>query len=679
MQLAVRDEQAKADTDERSAPRPRHHSLPYRPDIDGLRAVSVLAVILFHAKVPGFAGGYVGVDVFFVISGYLITQVLMVPSEHGFLGQLRGFYVRRCRRILPALLVMLLVSALLACWLFLPSELRRFGTHVAFASAFLSNLAVWREGGYFDVSTPFNPLLHLWSIAVEEQFYVVFPLVFLACGGALQGRTRALLASVALVSFALCVWASYRSPYANFFLAPTRAWELLLGSLVALGVGRSLSTHAAREALAGAALLAILGCVFWYDDSMRYPGLYALVPCVSAAILLATAKDSPSRVGRWMSARPLVFTGLISYSLYLWHVPVFAFVGYYNVRPLEAWQVAVLLPAIYLVSAVSWRYVEAPVRGRKLLATDSRLLGAAAGTTAMVASLGLVMWLSDGIPGRLGEADATLIRNIDRLQRDATDCAVRPLPTIAAGSLCSYGPSAGASADVVVWGDSHALALLPEYERIAAARNVRVHAAATSACRPLLGAASNVDTPARRQACDDFNRAAVEAIEKIDPALVILNAYWMYPDLDIATTTTTTAGAEPADGSAPFRQAFERSLRAIDAGERKVCVIGGVPTLEYVMPYAYAMARRRGIDTDFIGLRPSEAASQHRELDQHLAELRRRHAFTLVDPKATLCAGSTCAIVTSDGKSVYRDNNHLSIAGAELVGASLEACFDAIG
>jgi hypothetical protein len=464
-------------------------------------------------------------------------------------------------------------------------------------------------------------------------------------------------------------------PNANFFLVPTRAWELLAGSLVAAGVGRSLSAHPARDVFAGAALLAIAACVVGYDDRLRYPGLYALVPCLGAALLLATAGGATSRVGGWLSARPLVFTGLISYSLYLWHVPVLAFAGYYNVRPLGPWHVAALLAAIYLLSAASWRYIEAPFRGRGSPVSDRAALRAAGAATLCVAALGLTLWMSGGWPARLGTADTTLISNLDRLQRDAVDCAVRPLGTIASGALCRYGPSDGAKADVVVWGDSHALALLPAYERIAAERNVRVHAAAHSACRPLLDATSRSETPLRRQACVDFNRAAVEAIDAIDPALVILNAYWSYPDLDIAASPDDAS----ANGTPPFEAAFERSLRAIDAGRRKICVIGDVPTLDYVMPYAYSMARRRGIDPGFVAPQSAEAYLEHRQLDGYLGELQGRHGFALVDLKGVLCQGPSCAVVTPDGRSVYRDNNHLSIAGAELVGGSLEACFDGIG
>ena len=651
-------------------------SLPYRPDIDGLRAISVLAVVLFHADVPGFAGGYVGVDVFFVISGYLITQVLMMPSERSLAGQLRDFYVRRCRRILPALTVMLVGTTALACWLLVPRDLARFGTDLGFTAAFLGNWAAWRSGGYFDLDAPSSPLLHLWSIAVEEQFYVAFPLVFLAVGARKRARLG-LLAGAAVVSFGLCVWASYYEPRANFFFAPTRAWELLLGSVVALGLGRSLSTHRARGLFAGIALLAILGCVAWYDDKLRYPGIFAVVPCVSAAILLATARTSTSLVSRWMSAKPLVFTGLISYSLYLWHLPVLAFAAYYNIWPLGPWLLAVLLALIYVLSGASWRLVEAPIRGRKMLRRDAPFLAAAGGATALVGLFGFMMWQSDGLPARLNEADATLVDmdNFDRLRQDAIACTGTPIAAGVTDTLCRYGKGHGATADVVVWGDSHTLALLPAYERIATARNVNIYAAWFSSCRPLLEPGVDHKKPADPPTCGDFNRGMLRAIDAIDPALVILNAYWTYPSLTIAAPPNS----EPEHGAAPFQLALERTLRILAAKGRKICVVGDVPTLEYRMPYAYLMGRRRGIDTSFIALPRAEAQAQHQELDKYLAELQKRYAFTLVDPKATFCRGSACAIVTPDGKSIYRDDNHLAVAGARLLSGSLEACFDGVG
>ena len=649
-------------------------TIPYRADIDGLRAISVLAVVLFHAQVPGFEGGYVGVDVFFVISGYLISQLLLAPSDLGVRGQLRDFYVRRARRILPALLAMLFLVAAIACWLFLPDQLLHFGMQLSATSVFTANVALWREGGsYFGTKTAFNPLTHLWSIAVEEQFYVVFPVFFLATRKA-RGVTRLALFVVATsISFALCVWASYHSPIANFFLAPTRAWELLLGSLVAMGLGDALSRHRARDAFAAAALLALAGCVLGYSSDLRYPGLYAIVPCASAAILLATSRRSLSLTGRWLAVRPLAFTGLISYSLYLWHLPLLAFARYYSIRPLEPRHLAALLPLIYLVSVASWLYVEQPIRSRKWLGSDSRFLPAAVGATLVIGLVGLTLWRSEGLPTRLSAADQRLMDTGPNRPLDATSCITRPLSAVAAGSLCELGPKNDAKADVVVWGDSHAVVLFPAYEEIASARNVRIHAAARSSCRPLIDFASKSESSARRKSCGDFNRAMLSAIDSIDPDLVILNAWWLVPDLEL----TATGAEKLADGTPSFEQAVERTLRAI--GRRRVCVVGDVPALNYWMPYAYSMARRRGIDAGFIAVSTSAAKSQLRELDRDFAELRQRNGFTFVDPKSALCAGSTCALVTADGRSVYRDNNHLTVVGAQLLTRSLGACFDGIG
>jgi hypothetical protein len=214
---------------------------------------------------------------------------------------------------------------------------------------------------------------------------------------------------------------------------------------------------------------------------------------------------------------------------------------------------------------------------------------------------------------------------------------------------------------------------LPAYEHIAERRDVRIQMAVRSACRPLLEAASRAEPLVRRQVCDDFNRAAASAVDAIDPDVVILNAYWTFPDLAISATSPL---ADATDGSPPFEQAFERTLRAIGP-DRRVCVVGGIPTLEYHTAHAYWMARKRSLDTAFLALTPAEAARKHRELDGYFADLRERHTFTFVEPKAALCAGSTCALLTPDGRPVYRDNNHLTPAGALLLVDSLETCFDA--
>jgi hypothetical protein len=377
-----------------------------------------------------------------------------------------------------------------------------------------------------------------------------------------------------------------------------------------------------------------------------------------------------------MSAKPLVFTGLISYSLYLWHLPVLAFAGYYQVRPLEPWHLALLLILVYALSAASWRYVESPVRGRRVLRGDSGFLATAAATTGAIALFGVTMWHTAGFPGRLSEADAKLLDySGDHFRQSAIECTPRSVTAVAAGEFCRYGAADGAAADVVVWGDSHALVLMPAYDSIAKARNLRVHGAWFSACPPLLDAVADTGSPDDALNCGGFNRAMLRAIDAIDPELVILNAYWTSPKLDVVSATR----GGPTHGLPPFQVALERTLHALEAQRRKVCVVGDAPTLKYGGPYAYAMARRRGIDTAFITLSRTEAQAQHSDLDRALLELRGRHSFTLVDPKEALCGEAECAILAPDGRSAYRDNNHLSDVGAYLISASLEACFDGVG
>ena len=293
----------------------------YHPEIDGLRAVAVVPVILFHAGFPAFSGGFVGVDVFFVISGFLITTIIVADLEAGRFSFAR-FYERRARRILPALFLVVVACIPFAWFWMLPGQLERFAQSVVSVCVFMSNVLFWRQSGYFEPATDLRPLLHTWSLAVEEQFYIVYPVLLLALWRVAKGRVAAALTVAAAISLALCVVASQYQPTANFYLLPTRAWELFVGALCAL---RPVRPHRRQDdLLAWAGLAAILVAVATFDETTPFPSLWTLLPVVGTCFLLIYAVPT-SGPGRVLSTPSLVGLGIVSYGAYLWHQPLFAF------------------------------------------------------------------------------------------------------------------------------------------------------------------------------------------------------------------------------------------------------------------------------------------------------------------------------------------------------------------
>lgn len=335
----------------------------YRPEIDGLRAISVLSVILFHAGFDQFSGGFVGVDVFFVISGYLITSLILSDLETGSfrLGQ---FYLRRARRIFPALFLVTVVTIPFALFLFDLGEINSYAKTVFGVATFSSNIVFWLQTGYFDVSAEFKPLLHTWSLAVEEQYYLLFPLTCLLFW---RLGSKVLFFSVLFgfcVSFALGDWASYNRAGAGFYLLPTRAWEILAGALAAFYQTRASfdlrnSKFAVFLSLSG--LCMILFSAVAFGPATPVPGRYILIP-VLGAVLVILATDRCHFVGRVLAWQPLVAIGLLSYSLYLWHQPVFAFARYQSDIVSGGWQIGVLALLLVPLAYLSWRFVEVPFR-----------------------------------------------------------------------------------------------------------------------------------------------------------------------------------------------------------------------------------------------------------------------------------------------------------------------------
>ena len=342
--------------------------IAHRKDIDGLRAVAVVPVVLYHAGLPAISGGFVGVDVFFVISGYLITRIIRDElSAKRF--TLLGFYERRARRLLPALLFMM-AACFAAAWVLLPPDkFTDFAASAAATAAFSSNFWFWLfSGGYFADAANYLPLLHTWSLAVEEQFYILFPFLLVAIARFNRLVSFSIISVVAFASLLSAILAVYYWPNAAFYLAPARAWELGIGALIAIAAMPTIRVRWVREAVAGVGLLAIILAVFTYDESTPFAGLAVLAACLGAAAIIGVGTTGTSITSALLSWRPLVFCGLISYSLYLWHWPILSFL---RVRvqsvELSLEQGAVAVIAAIIMATISWAFVERPFRNRAFL------------------------------------------------------------------------------------------------------------------------------------------------------------------------------------------------------------------------------------------------------------------------------------------------------------------------
>ena len=645
-----------------SVPAGRSRAPAYRPDIDGLRALAVISVILFHNGIPGFDGGYVGVDVFFVISGYLITQLLEESRDESAPRRLATFYVRRMRRILPALLATCLVTAIVAIALFSPDQLVNVGKFLAATPVMLSNVATWTRGDYFAPGVRQLPLSHLWSISVEEQFYLIYPLLLIAITRYRLPYRRLTLVVFASLSLALCVWASHRAPEANYVFAPTRAWELLLGGMLTIGGAPRIGNRIAAEGLAVAGLLGIAIAVHLYTSAMRYPGTAAMLPCMASAALLATGSGPrPALVNRMLSWPPLVFVGLISYSLYLWHQPLLVFANYYYIAPLRPTATAALLVATLLVATASWRFIERPVRARILMkSTRTLLVGVGVGSAGILLA-GLVLWNSDGFPQRFPPQTRGLIVSMTATPELVRCVEEVSLEQVRAGRVCNYG-SGDPSPKVLLWGDSHALAMMPAVKELAKAHGMHLYFVAKYNCLPLFAPSNptKIDTATDRYGCANFNTAVLEAVTRLEPELIILDGAW-------------------AAGEAPPRvpdvaAGIEQTVSRVGHHSRSICVVFAVPMLKYAVSDALFVARRRHIPDDFLRLSRADALAQHRDMEHDMRAAAQRSGLTLVDPKDALCPADSC-LYKADDQSLYFDDSHLSVYGALYVARTLEPCF----
>lgn len=661
--------------------------IAYRAEVDGLRALAVLPVMLFHAGASALPGGFVGVDVFFVISGYLITSIIVAEREAGTFT-LAGFWERRARRILPPLFVVM-IACLPAAWVWLlPHDARDFARSAAAVAVFASNILFWRESGYFSAAAELKPLLHTWSLAVEEQYYLLFPLAVLL--GWRLGR-RGLLVAFALaatLSFALALWLVPARPVAAFFLLPTRGWELLVGAMLALAArpgGAAPGVAVARplaELGAATGLALIAYAVFAFGPSTPFPGPPALVPTLGAALAIAFATPA-TLAGRLLGARPLVQVGLLSYSAYLWHQPLLAFARHASLddppRPLMFALAAAALPIAWL----SWRFVERPFRDRRRVSRRTVLV-LGLGFSALFVTLGLAAGSAAMLNARLAAQPALAaiqgLAERSRLGPAACDAQLAAQRGISPG--CALG-AAGAERRFALFGDSHARALFDALDEAAREAGLAGVAYMSEACPPLLTTDSlHDDVPARRcrRLRDDF--FAKLATPEVAP-VVVMHSRWTMVMEHVrfdngegghepgAPASWEGAGSATLGHEAALAADFARSVRAVLDSGRAVVLVYPVPEAGWDVPRRMMKQLRAGVP-----LAPADASTSvqayRRRTERARAALDaigthpRLHR---VDPAAHLCDAEVAGrcVTQAGGVPLYFDDNHLSRVGARRV------------
>ena len=650
--------------------------LRYRPDIDGLRCVAIVAVLLAHADLGWFRGGYVGVDVFFVVSGFLITRILW-PGPRTELdagpGFLLAFYERRARRILPALTVVVAATLAASFATLGPQRFVEVARSAVATAFFVSNLHFWRTlGDYFGTDVRLQPLLHTWSLAVEEQFYLLFPLLLALLARA--GRVRALvaLALICLLSFALAQHAvTGGRQQAAFFLLHARAWELGVGAALALAPLPLPRHRPVVESLALLAAAAILVPVVAYDAVMPFPGLAALPPVLGTAALIWLHGGRDSAVKTALRWRPVVFIGLVSYSVYLWHWPIVVFDRIVLGEPTPARSLACVAVSLAL-GAASWRWIERPFRDPSGPLRGRRVAFAAAGAaTAAVAIAGAAIVLSGGLPGRLPPEALRLYAASDDVHPLRGECRTAARIGVA---RCRIGAPAvpEAPADFLLWGDSHAEALLPAVEAAAIRAGKSGFATILTGCAPLLHVDRVDEGPPTR--CSAYADAVMTFLPgRDDLPLVILSARWELSARGTRSDEPSRAAllvnrahdlpsGRFADNFAAFTAGIADTVAAIGATGRRTVILGSVPEIGWSVP--------DGLGQSLVLGRPAPAApdaavvaARNARSDAVFAALASRPGVAYL-PLAPILCTPVCAVTDAAGRPAYIDDDHMSRAGA---------------
>lgn len=659
--------------------------MKYRKEIDGLRAVAVLPVILFHAGFEAFSGGFVGVDVFFVISGYLITSIILSDMENGKFS-IVTFYERRARRILPALFFVMLCSLPFAWLWLLPSHLKDFSQSLTAVAAFSSNILFWLETGYFGTASELKPLLHTWSLAIEEQYYMFFPLFLMALWKLRRRLIFGSLLFVGVISLIAAQWGAYNKPSATFFLLPTRGWELAIGALIAFyflykrdHVEFIREHKKVSEAFGAVGLALIIYSVFAFNQNTPFPSLYALVPTIGTGLIIAFS-TSETVVGRFLGIGPMVGVGLISYSTYLWHQPLFVFTRHRSLtEPGTAFLLFLSVLSLAL-AYISWRYVEAPFRDKAIVSRGKVFSFAVVGSI-FFASVGLAGHLMEGSPLRLDNAALELLS----LKENSVAKRIKYQEEVTKALTTNKYSIIGISRDkpkFLIIGDSHAQALVSSFDN--KGKNVEVSGIDMTyfSCPPLVNT-EIFENFNQQKTCRNIREDFFTNLDKEDstlPEYIVLSARWSIlfervrfnnreGGVEFGSSVKLINRQSSVVTEDILLKEIHNSVRKILDSGRKVILIYPIPEAGWVVPEMLAKSLFLGekfgikITTSYDVFKERNVKSYHA-----LESIGYEKGLLRIYPEKFFCNTIEGRCLNSvESNPLYYDDDHLTQFGADFV------------
>ncbi len=639
--------------------------LQYRPELDGLRALAVIPVILFHAGLESLSGGFLGVDVFFVISGYLITNIIYSEMTAGRFT-FKSFYERRARRILPALVLVCMVSVPAAYFILLPTDFKEFAGSLVSVFLFVSNFFFWTQTDYFATSSDLKPLLHTWSLAVEEQFYIFFPILLLALRNFSRKTVLNVILVLSLGSFLFSIIGSRRFFDANFFLLPSRAWELGAGAAIALALGGGVLSKSKVTAIGGwLGLILVLGSYVFLDKTMLMPGLFSVFPVLGTVLIICCVGHSGDLSTRVMSFKPMVWIGLISYSAYLWHQPIFAFARHLSVFELTFAASVLMVAFTILLSWLTTKFVEAPFRNKKLIKLP-KIAGMSGLASVAFIALGAFVFINQGLPERKDGLAGEVEQLFQRTEGLASNCHLSPLP-----KECMKSGNASEQT-VAIWGDSFAMHLVDGI--ISSHPDLNLIQLTMHSCPPFASVtpfdpwSNGKKGQGWTDQCRTFNENSLRHIlDNPDIEAVVISS--QFSQIERAKFFVDDNGQQTKASIQNIEPYFRKTLDLIEKSGKNVSVIGPMPNSHK----NYGRCLSKSLWFEFSAdsncqLSVSNFEDGVLEIEAMLERL--AQDFPIMSLKDSLCKDGVCKTFI-EGTPLYYDTGHLTKNGSAALGQHL--------